>query len=141
MKQLTLAVKTQAGLTLLEVLIAAIICVIGLMGTMLLDLRMLQNSQSSYYYAVATLEANNLVDRPWANLCAVATDAVVYDQTVLAWQNTLASKAWAPVAVPADFTLHPDITIGWSDDKVAASEQIAGHNQLTLQANFPNVCP
>lgn len=58
----------QQGFSLLEVLIAALVLAIGLVGLAGLNLKSLQSTHSSYYRSVATMIAIDAEERSWIAL-------------------------------------------------------------------------
>ncbi|MGB0664882.1 MAG: type IV pilus modification protein PilV [Pontibacterium sp.] len=62
---------TQAGYTLIEVLIALVVISIGMLGMAGLQVSSLKQNQSAYMRSQATLLAYDIVDRMRANIAAV----------------------------------------------------------------------
>lgn len=58
----------QKGFSLLEVLIAALVLAIGLVGLAGLNLKALQSTHSSYYRSIATMIAVDAEERAWIAL-------------------------------------------------------------------------
>ncbi len=84
--------KTNAGFTLIEVLIAMVILAVGLLGLAALQATSLRNDQSAYNRSQATQLAYDMADRIRAN-------PVESFDRAYAVPNTLAASAYA-VAVP-----------------------------------------
>ncbi len=59
--------KANAGFTLIEILVAVTIMSIGLLGLAGLQVTALKNSNSSHHRTIATMLANDIVDRARAN--------------------------------------------------------------------------
>ena len=78
---LPLAVKpcliSQHGFTLIEILVAVVVISLGLLGLAGLQVASLNNNQTAYYRAIATQQANDMMDRMRANLVGVT--AANYD--------------------------------------------------------------
>ncbi|RJG48478.1 type IV pilus modification PilV family protein [Motilimonas pumila] len=129
--------KQQAGLSLIEVLIATIVAVVALLGLGLLEMKMLQASQSSFHYTVSTIRANELIDNIWLNLCDVQTDPARYTQVVDTWKSGLPEGYSVTEGKPGNsFTLSTEINLTWTDSRIDEAD----NNQVTLMANFPDVC-
>lgn len=71
--------RTQAGVTLIEVLITAFVMAIGLLGMAALQLNGLNTNHDAYYRSQATLFATDLADRMRANLDAARDGAYEAD--------------------------------------------------------------
>ena len=71
----------QRGFTMIEVLVSALILVVGVLGVAALQVTALKNLQSSGNYGVASLVANEMVDRIWVNgEEALTNDAYLHTQ-------------------------------------------------------------
>lgn len=64
----------QFGFTLLEVLIAVLVLSLGLLGVAAMQLRALQSSHVSYQRSVATLAAQDAVERLWGAMMIIDPD-------------------------------------------------------------------
>lgn len=129
--------KQQAGLSLIEVLIATIVAVVALLGLGLLEMKMLQASQSSFHYTVSTIRANELVDNIWLKLCTVQTNPDTYTSVVNTWKNALPDSYSVTSGSPGtSFALSTEIKLTWTDSRINEAD----NNQVTLLANFPDVC-
>lgn len=64
--------KTKAGFTLLEVLIAMVVLAVGLLGLAAVQATSLKNNQSAYFRSQATQLAYDITDRMRANKLGVA---------------------------------------------------------------------
>ena len=124
--------KRETGFTLLEALIAMLILAIGMLGVAGLQALTLKNSHASFQRSVAVLQANDLVERLWANICdLVDEDGNIvtadinsirdlwrdeYDSGDLAnWNGELAI-----LSSDGDNPLYFDITISWDDGRMNA---------------------
>ncbi|MFO6422383.1 prepilin-type N-terminal cleavage/methylation domain-containing protein [Motilimonas sp. KMU-193] len=136
MKYLNLSQKQQ-GFSLFEVMIAAIVAVIALLGVALLEIKMLQAAQSSFYYTVSTIRAHNLVDNIWLDLCNAKTNPATYTNIVTTWKNELPSDYSVTANKPGvSFALSTEIQLTWTDSKIDEAD----NNKVTLIANFPDAC-
>ena len=59
--------NNQAGFTLIEVLVSALVLVVGVLGVAALQVTALKNLQSSGNTGVASMLANDIADRMWVN--------------------------------------------------------------------------
>lgn len=125
---------------------AFIVAAIALLGLAGAQIKALQFATDSLRYTVATVEASNIQERIWPNLCsyqqgtepAVAellseiADGAIYQYTLPS--NYLFSSSpyagSAAPALPADFIL----TVSWSDARQADAAQV---NPVTLSTSFP----
>lgn len=136
MKQYQLR-HNQQGFSLFEVMIATIVAVIALLGIALLEIKMLQAAQSSFYYTISTIRAHNLVDSIWLDLCAAKTTPAKYTSIVNTWQTALPTDYSVTAGKPGvSFALSTEIELTWTDSKIDEAD----NNKLTLIANFPDVC-
>ena len=98
--------KSQKGVTLIEVLVAALILAIGLVGLASLHLNSLKAAHSSYYRSIATMIAVDIEERAWLSLASngqlLATDLPgIATATLNYWNN----------ACPGACTLLPNLAI------------------------------
>lgn len=63
----TRSVKSQAGVSMIEVLVAILVSVIGLFSAMKLQLNAVSNTHSAYFRSQAAIISNALVDQMRAN--------------------------------------------------------------------------
>lgn len=63
--------QTQAGFTLLEILVAIVVLSLGLLGLAGLQAVSLRNNQTAYYRGIASQQAYDMADRIRANLAGV----------------------------------------------------------------------
>lgn len=123
----------QAGVTLVEVLVTAVIISVGLLGVAALHLTSLKNSTESTYRSKATWFANDIIERMRANNSAAQSQAYViaYGATVSPgtiaqndlsdWKTRLASAAGLPngdgqiTMTPAGQNFVYTIRIRWSE--------------------------
>lgn len=117
-------IEKQSGFTLIEVLISALVLVVGVLGVAALQVTALKNLQSSGNYGVASMLANDIVDRMWVNqgqalanaynhtampaeapkdcVAATCTEAEMAAYDINDWQRQLQGYVTAGgVAVPA----------------------------------------
>ncbi|MCX2983207.1 type IV pilus modification protein PilV [Halieaceae bacterium IMCC14734] len=68
----------QAGYTLIEVLIAALVLSVGVLGIAGLQITSLKNLQTSNHIGIAAMLANGIADRMWVNQGQVLANAYVH---------------------------------------------------------------
>ena len=70
----------QGGFTLIEVLISALVLVVGVLGVAALQVTALKNLQSSGNHGVASMMANDIADRMWVNQAQALANAYNHDK-------------------------------------------------------------
>lgn len=78
--------KVQQGFTLLEALIAMFLTAGAILGLGILHLKSIQQSQFSTQRMIANIQAEDLIDRMWANRCSL-TSQTVKDNLVDDWND------------------------------------------------------
>lgn len=113
--------KQQRGVALLEALITMVVVSVGLLGVAALQLKSLQFSYGSYQRTLASVQANDLVERLWANLCVLSDDTqrnAVYTDWEDAQKTHGALPGWAGALAYDSATGLYTITISWEDRRV-----------------------
>lgn len=125
----------QKGFSLLEVLIAALVLAIGLVGLAGLNLKSLQSTHSSYYRSIATMIAIDAEERSWV---ALGSDGKLLESELAGIATNLESE-WGVADLPeldievtqADSTsewLEIDIVVTWSERRfVGVSTESLGY--------------
>lgn len=143
--------EKEQGFTLFEVLISMFIAGIAILGLVILELRILSSSQSSFNYTLATIEANSFVDKTWRNLCEIETlgSVAAYKPLYDSWKADLedpninyrkfrgASIKTGGVSVDS-FTLQDSVFVEWDEKNFDASEDV-GNNRVTLITTYPDL--
>ena len=134
--------KIQYGFTLVEVLIALVISSIALLGLAAGQLKSLQYATNSFNYTVSLVQANNAVERTWANLCSIQTPNIAYDAAYYTanFQPQISAYTLIPIPDPragAAFTNNLDISVSWSDARMADPDL----SIIRISAQFPVICP
>lgn len=73
--------KSQQGFALLEALIAMFITAGVLLGLGILHLKSMQQSALTTQRTIATIQANDLIDRMWASICSLDNNTRQLDET------------------------------------------------------------
>lgn len=132
--------RPQRGFSMLEVLIALVILSIGLLSLAALQVTALQQSYASYQRTLATIQAGDLMDRLWRDVCLVHPDnpieaaarEVIRDRWRADWEDDPRMPGWqgdldmVPVGDTGQFV----ITVRW-DDRVLLSRQANANNAAT----------
>lgn len=134
--------KKNAGFTLIEVLITVTIISIALLGLAVLQIKAMQYSYASYQRSVATIQANDLVERLWAGMCSLPAGrdniskewATANANSLPNWSGTLAYDDSGSVPI---YT----ITISWQDDKIkyTSTDTSQSSQQFVQQTSIPAI--
>lgn len=117
----------EKGFILIESLIAMVVTAIALLGLAALQAKSLQRTYISSQRTIATIQANDLVERMWGSFCALPTGVTdVKTEWENSWKNDNRFQTWNGAL---DATAAPlyKITITWSVSKV--SDSAADTNQ------------
>lgn len=139
----------QQGFTLMEVLVAMLVTALALLGLAASQIRAIQCSQISLQQTIAGIEANNVLERIWPELCALqggstasqaGGDAFAPERYQLPaqWQIPGLQLQWPANyrfdLSPYDAPLTPLLLqVRWQDSRQAQ----AAADQLSLKASFP----
>lgn len=140
--------NAQQGFTLLEALIAMFLTAGSILGLGILQIKSTQQSQLAMQRTIANIQANDLVDRMWANRCSLSTQ---YGNIKSSWQtrwnpaqagtldtNQMAMhqilKSWQGTVTQPDTTKQRyEVVISWVNDKAAAGTAVT---QQSFTYNF-----
>lgn len=143
--------RSQAGSSLLEVMVALIILSIGLMGLAMLQLKGMQFNTNAYFRTQATISANDIIERMRTNAgahtsytaaipgskptpdcdTAICTGIQLAAHDLFAWSNALTNPATgipgAFASISASSTgatvMKYVIKISWTEEGVAVPAQ------------------
>lgn len=73
--------KQQAGFSLIEVLVAALVMGIGLFGIVLMQTKSVQYSREAYLFSQATFLANDVAERMRSNVNSLSSYIIGLDET------------------------------------------------------------
>src|SRR5690554_1063045 len=126
----TAKVKSQHGFSLLEVLIAMVVVAVGFTSVLLLQMKSLQASHSSYQQSMAVVQANDLVERLWAGVC-VLSDEDIRDDIIDEWEAehtglTLMPDWTGAVSYDTGNFMYT-IVVSWSDRLDGATRSFSYH--------------
>lgn len=110
----------QSGFTLLEALIAVLVLSFGLLGVAAMQLKSMQSSHLSYGRSVATVAAQDAVERLWIELGSSPPTCPEPSTVIDAWHNEWVQKL--PSLIKANSIVRLAgcdyrVTIGWGDSR------------------------
>ncbi|MFC3033656.1 prepilin-type N-terminal cleavage/methylation domain-containing protein [Pseudoalteromonas fenneropenaei] len=130
------AIKQAQGFSLLEIMISIVVAGVALLGLAATQLKSLQLATNSYHYTLALIQAQNVIEQTWVNLCALQHAPGNY------WQSAAFVAAIQPQDsifafknLPASFSTEMLIEITWHDARM--TDQSA--NAVALNAQFPTM--
>lgn len=112
------------GFSLIEALVAVLVLALGLLGVAAMQLKALQSSHVSFQRTVATMAAQDAVERLWVDLGEKTLQACP-DADPVGWKSD-----WADHLTFRDVTAITEdlasceygITVGWVDDRFGAED-------------------
>lgn len=103
-----------SGFSLIEVLITMLVVSIGLLGVAALQAKSLQHAYASYQRTLATVQANDAVERLWARVCDLPDElSDIEDEWVDEWEDDPRMPDWDGMIEEAGGLY--TITIEWAD--------------------------
>ncbi len=113
----------QSGFSLVEVMVTLLVLSIGLLGIAALQVVALQSSSTSLHRSIAVIQANDLVERLWANVCDL-DDVDRREDIEDAWNTAHAgSIPGRNVPDPVFNAGLYQIDIGWDETRVGGGPQ------------------
>lgn len=111
-----------SGFTLIEALIAVLVLSIGLLGVAAMQLKAMQSAQVAYQRSVATLAAQDAVERLWASVAASNGDCTSHsiDGWVEQWEPEFPGTLSAPLSSSGCRFV---IDIQWTDDRFTVENE------------------
>ena len=132
----------QRGFSLIEVMIAMFVSCVALLSLAAGQLKSLQYASNSFQYTVALIQANNAVERVWADACDLQHGVKAFDQTyiddVLAPDVSGYSMTLIGTAANA-FNNNFTINVSWVDERVNNENPAINDNQININAAFPQL--
>ncbi|UYG08081.1 type IV pilus modification protein PilV [Halomonas sp. M4R1S46] len=114
---------TDKGFTLIEALIAILVLSLGLLGVAAMQLNAMKSSHVSYQRSIATLSAQDAVERLWAELGDASNPGICPDATSVATINAAWNAQWSTLLPISDATpitatdCEYVISVQWSDER------------------------
>lgn len=130
----------QKGFSLIEVMIAMIVSNIALLGLVAGELKSLQYANNSYQYTVSLIQANNVVERLFTEVCTLSDNPALFNQTYIdnnlqpidGYNLTFNAQVNAGAGpFTEEFTLYID----WVDERMIDNNV----NKVAVMASFPTV--
>lgn len=129
----------QQGFTIIEVMVALVLSTVALLGLAIGELKSLQYATNSFNYTVSLIQANNVIERTWDNLCDLQDGTVAFDNTYsqnfMQPQTGVYKITTLPVAGTA-FTNSLNVTVNWTDARMADPNE----SVIRLNAMYPQIC-
>ncbi|MDD3017513.1 MAG: type IV pilus modification protein PilV [Comamonas sp.] len=128
------------GFSMIEVLVTMVIISVGLLGAAALQVKSMQYAYSSYQHTIATVQANDAVERLWANVCALPTKfSDIEEDWKAAWKDDTRLPKWSGDIDDKDSGTYT-ITIGWYDRFEEEDEE---DRQVVITTAIPQLpgCP
>ena len=127
-----MSLKQQAGVMLIEALIAILLFSVGILGLVALQAISTQNSVNAGDRTIAASLANDMVSQMWLrNSTSLTTDPLKADIT--AWQTKVASSLPSAAGIVATNNGIATITISWkSPSKKSADNQNKLETSVTI---------
>lgn len=127
------------GFLMIEVLVTMVILAVGLLGAAALQARSMQYAYASAQRTIATIQANDLVERLWANACKLSENPEKTAEDIegiwrAGWENDDRFPSWeGNVEVNNSIPNIPvyDITIKWADSRIdgpGSSKQVFSYS-------------
>ncbi|MFP4278042.1 MAG: type IV pilus modification protein PilV [Wenzhouxiangella sp.] len=129
------------GFSLIEVLVALLVLTMGILGITSLQTLTLKHSHSSFQRTVAVVQANDLVERLWAEICELPGNGDdIRDEWRLAHQNGDLDQ-WQGelelVSSSGETPFRYEITINWTDARLDSAEQFQYQASIPEMSNCP----
>jgi type IV pilus assembly protein PilV len=134
------------GFSLVEVLVAMLLVAIGLLGLAAAQIKTLQYASSSLQQTVASIQAQNVIERIWPQLCQLQQGTLLFNDALKAQlkPDPNLDPAGYSATIPAyDFTVSPlasaavlpmlPVSIGWVDHRQTDQQS----QSLDIAAGFP----
>ena len=133
--------RKQQGFSLLEVMIAVVISNVALLGLVAGQLKSLQYANNSYQYTVSLIQANNVVERVFNDICKFSSTTSPQSFSTSYVESTLE---------PIDnYTLDFDdidpstgvfienftVYVSWNDERMDENDL----NKVAVMASYPTV--
>lgn len=130
--------RRACGFSMIEVMVTMLIVSVGLLGVGALQAKSLQHGYASYQRTLATVQANDAVERLWANVCDLPDGLDEVEEAWKAeWEEDPRMPGWDESGIAAAAGGRYTITIEWTDRVESAP---ATFTYTTALPTLPN-CP
>ena len=135
----TIQTTRLSGFSLIEVMVTLLVLSIGLLGVAALQVAALQYSNTSLHRSIAVIQANDLVERMWTNICQITDNA--QRATIVTDWNTAHSNSIPGRSGALDASAAPvyEIEVAWSEQRL--EEGTRDFTFFTTLPNLPNCAP
>lgn len=128
-----------AGFSLVEVLIALAISSIALLGLAAGQLQSLKYATNSFNYTLSLVQANNAIERTWANLCALQNGELEYNVAYRNAHFTPQISLYGLTPTPQVGNAFPNrlnIAVSWQDARMADPND----SIIRVNTTYPQIC-
>ncbi|GKW49373.1 type IV pilus modification protein PilV [Halomonas sp. NCCP-2165] len=132
---------SQSGFTLLEALIAVLVLSFGLLGVAAMQLKAMQSSHLSYHRSIATLAAQDAVERLWIELGSASSfcpaPSSVKDGWVNHWAGKLPNMNVSSDIVNNGSSCEYQVIVSWQDDRFSLDGSLEDVSLLSYFTRLP----
>ena len=130
----------KSGFSLIEVMVTLLVLSVGLLGIAALQVVTLQASSTSMHRSIAVIQANDLVERLWANVCNVPDEMTrreIEDEWNTEHAGSIPGRDVPDPLFDANTGIYT-IDIGWNEERVGG-----GLQNFVFYTRFPALpeCP
>ncbi|MGF1689189.1 prepilin-type N-terminal cleavage/methylation domain-containing protein [Photobacterium japonica] len=134
--------KPQRGFSLIEALVALFISSVALLALAAGQLKSLQYANNSFQYTLAMIQANNVVERVWGDVCEIQHGVKAFDQPYI--DNTLSPQltGYQMRLIGAEanaFSNNFTVNVKWTDKRINNEDTTINDNQINVNATFPKL--
>lgn len=124
----------QQGFTMTEVLVSLVVSVTSLLALGKAQLSSLQHATNSFHYTVATIQAQNVIERIWPRICDIQRQPARFEDVNFRASLSQDMPSGFNLILPNTYQDTMPITVTWQDGR------IENQNSVSLNASFPHLC-
>lgn len=124
----------QQGFTMTEVLVSLVVSVTSLLALGKAQLSSLQHATNSFHYTVATIQAQNVIERIWPRICDIQRQPARFEDVNFRASLSQGMPSGFNLVLPNTYQDTMPITVTWQDGR------IENQNSVSLNASFPHLC-
>lgn len=124
----------QQGFTMTEVLVSLVVSVTSLLALGRAQLSSLQHATNSFHYTVATIQAQNVIERIWPRICDIQRQPARFEDVNFRASLSQDMPSGFNLILPNTYQDTMPITVTWQDGR------IENQNSVSLNASFPHLC-
>ena len=136
-------IRFESGFLMIEAMVAIFVIAIGLLGAAVLQAKSLQFAYASNQRTLATIQANDLIDRLWTSICKIQNSsdlATVKSNWKDNWKNDTRFTSWSGDITGSSGVY--TISIGWTDSRLKQVAADASQSfNFTTSIPKPAGCP